>query len=83
MEILQISSHNHSQYPYKVAAHLSLSLADFESARSVANILVITQAIVLCLIYMHSPSGVVHIYQAKDSCLYYNLYVSFKGLKKL
>ena len=27
----------------------------------------------LCLIYTHSPSGVVHICQAKHSCLCYNL----------
>ena len=28
----------------------------------------------LCLIYMHSPSSVMRIYQAKHSCLCYNLY---------
>ena len=35
-------------------------------------ILVITQALVLCLIYIHSPSGVMRIYQAKHSRLCYN-----------
>ena len=48
-------------------------LVDFESARRVT--LVLTQALVLCLIYTHSPSGVVRIYQAKHSCLCYNLYM--------
>ena len=45
------------------------------------NILVISRALVPCLKYMHSPSGVAHpravlrIYQAKYLCLGYNLYI--------
>ena len=29
----------------------------------------------ICLIYMHSPSGIVRIYQASPSQLCYNLYI--------
>ena len=34
----------------------------------------------LCLIYMHLPSGIVRIYQAKHSCLCYNLLTSVLAL---
>ena len=45
--------------------------------RKVVHILVITQALVLCLIYTHSLSCIVHIHQAKHSCLCYNLHTYY------
>ena len=54
--------------------------ADFLECRK-CNILVITQALVLCLTYTHSPLGVVRIYQAKHSCLCYNLYIYLTNLQ--
>ena len=39
------------------------------------DLLCITQALLLCLIYMHSSLGIMRIYQAKHSCLCYNLHI--------
>ena len=61
-------SHNHNQYLllYKAAEHLASSLGRFWECRK-WNILVITQALVLCLIYTHSPSGAA---RPRGSCVY-------------
>ena len=52
------TSHNHCQclLLYKLAEQSTSGLGRFLECRK-CNILVITQALVLCLIYMHSPSG--------------------------
>ena len=39
------------------------------------TILFITQALVLCLIYMHVPSGVMHIYQSILACVITYTYI--------
>ena len=65
---VKILSHNHNQYLllYKAAEHLASGLGRFWECRK-WNILVITQALVLCLIYTHSPSGAA---RPRASCVY-------------
>ena len=86
-------THNQNPQPtvYKKAKQWSSGFGRFWECQK-CNILVITQALVLCLIYTHSPSirttptrallgccahrGRVRIYQAKHPCLCYNLYLT-------
>ena len=65
---VKITSHYHSLHLilYKRAEHLPSGLGKFLECRK-CNILVITQALVLCLINTHSPSGAAH---PRASCMY-------------
>ena len=78
--VIQMTSHMynhcHSLLLYKLADYKQWTsgLVRFLECRT-CNILVVTQALVLCLIYMHLPLGVVRIYQAKHSYLCHNLYL--------
>ena len=44
-------------------------------------VLVITQARVLCLIYMHGAQRQVRVYQTKHECLFYNSFYTSGTLK--
>ena len=74
---IKTTSHCHNLHLllYKPAEHFPSSLDRFLEYRK-CNILVITQALMLCLINTHMPSGIVCIYYAKHSCLCYNLYIN-------
>ena len=81
VKITSLSSHDHNQHLllYMLAEQLSTGLGRFLGCQK-CNILVIIQSRVLYLIYIHSPLDTVHvplgvmcIYQAKHSCLCYNL----------
>ena len=74
----KIEPHNHNEYPllYKEAELLTSVLGRFLECRK-WNILVITWALGIFLIYMSAPSGrgLGHIYQANPSCPWYNYYI--------
>ena len=85
----KIESHNHNEHLllYKEAKIFLSSFGRFLECQK-WNTLVITKALVLCLIYMHSclcynlyicthyGASCIRIYQAKHSCLCYNLYIT-------
>ena len=76
--VIKMLKYPHTQHLllYKVAEQSNSALGRLLGCWKY-NIVVITQALMLCLIYTHSPSGIVHIYQAKHSCLCYNLYIMY------
>ena len=72
----KIEPHNHNEYPllYKETELLISVLGGFLECRK-WNILVITWALGILLIYMPAPLGLGHIYQANPSCPCYNYYI--------
>ena len=76
----KIEPHNHNEYPllYKEAELLTSVLGRFLECRK-WNILVITWALGIFLIYMLGPTalGLGHIYQANPSCPWYNYYIFY------
>ena len=65
---IKSTSHNHCQclLPYKLADQSTSGLGRFLECQK-CNILVITQALMLCLIYTHSPLGTAH---PRTLCVY-------------
>ena len=72
----KIEPHNHNEYPllYKEAELLTSVLGRFLECQK-WNILVITWALGIFLIYMPAALGFGHIYQANPSCPWYNYYI--------
>ena len=72
----KIKPHNHNEYPllYKEAELLMSGLGRFLECRK-WNILVITWALGIFLIYMPAALRLGHIYQANPSCPCYNYYI--------
>ena len=72
----KIEPHNHNEYPllYKEAELLTSVLGRFLECRK-CNILVITWALRIFLIYMPAALGLGNIYQANPSCPWYNYYI--------